>query len=372
MNFGIGSAATASCETKLEFSTNADPCPTVVYEINPLHDSRWEALVNSHPQASVFHSTNWLRALKTAYGYDPLVATTSSPDAPLTNGIVFCRVKSWLTGRRFVSLPFSDHCEPLVNNSSELDDILRHMKQYVDAGKWKYIEIRPTSCEPGPQTRMSRSLTYSIHRLDLRKSTQDLFRNFHKDCVQRKIRRAEREKLRYEEGNSETILQKFYDLLVMTRQRQFLPPQPLFWFRALVGSFGDDLKIRLASKGDLPIAGMLTITHKKSMVCKYGCSNAQFHKLGGVAFLFWNAIQDAREKCLEEFEMGRSDRGNVGLIRFKEHWGAVGTELSYWKYSHNPRPAADSWQEKVLHRLIPVVPDSAVRLMGELLYRHIG
>src|ERR1700735_2855593 len=161
MSFDSGSAGTAGCATTVEVSTKFNPRPTVVYEINPLSDPRWEALVNSHPQASVFHSTNWLRALKTAYGYDPVVATTSSPEAPLTNGIVFCRVKSWLTGRRFVSLPFSDHCEPLVNNSIELDDILLHMKQYVDLGKWEYIEIRPTSCEPRPQTSLTRSITYS-------------------------------------------------------------------------------------------------------------------------------------------------------------------------------------------------------------------
>ena len=37
----------------------------------------------------------------------------SPPDEPLENGFLFCRVESWLTGRRLVSLPFSDHCEPL-------------------------------------------------------------------------------------------------------------------------------------------------------------------------------------------------------------------------------------------------------------------
>src|SRR6202451_3625539 len=151
MNFGIGSADTANCQTNRELSTNVDPCPTVVSEIDPLSDSRWEALVKDHPQASVFHSTNWLRALKTAYGYDPLVVTTSSPGATLTNGIVFCRVKSWLTGQRLVSLPFSDHCEPLVNNPNELRDLLFHMLRHEEAGEWKYIEIRPIFLEPGSE-----------------------------------------------------------------------------------------------------------------------------------------------------------------------------------------------------------------------------
>jgi len=363
---------TVSPATKLALSLNSERSVTSVHEINPLFDSRWEAFLKSHPQASVFHSTNWLKALQTTYGYEPFVVTTCPPGAPLTNGLVFCRVRSWLTGRRFVSVPFSDNVEPLVNNSVELDDLLLHMKRYVDDGRWKYIEIRPTSSQPGSQAGLCRSITYSFHRLDLRKSKEELFHNFHKSCVQRKIRRAEREKLHYEEGTSEILFHKFYGLLVTTRRRQGLPPQPLSWFRALVAEFGDSLKIRVVSKGDLPIASILTITHKQSMVYKYGCSDARFHKFGGMALLFWTAIQEAKDKGLEEFEMGRSDRGNLGLISFKEHWGAVGTELSYWRYPHKPQAATRNWQEGVLQQLVPVVPDSALRTMGKLFYRHIG
>jgi lipid II:glycine glycyltransferase (peptidoglycan interpeptide bridge formation enzyme) len=269
-------------------------------------------------------------------------------------------------------LPFSDHCEPLVNNSGELDELLLHMKGYVDDGKWKYIEIRPTSSQPGSQTGLSRSITYSFHRLDLRQSTEELFRNFHKDCVQRKIRRAERENLRCEEGTSESLLLRFYELMVVTRRRQHLPPQPLSWFRALIAEFGDSLKIRVASKGDLPIASILTITHKQSMVYKYGCSDARFHNFGGMAFLFWNAMQEANQIGLEEFEMGRSDSGNLGLIAFKEHWGTVSSKLNYWTYPTAGRVTSHNPSRAVLQQFVRVVPDPILKLTGELFYRHIG
>jgi lipid II:glycine glycyltransferase (peptidoglycan interpeptide bridge formation enzyme) len=343
-----------------------------VYEINPLSDSRWETFIKSHPRSSVFHSTNWLKALQTTYKYDPLVVTTCPPDADLTNGLVFCRVNSWVTGRRLVSLPFSDHCELLVHNSNELDDLLLHMKRYVDAGRWKYIEIRPTSSLLGNQTGLGRNVTYSFHCLDLRKSTQELFHNFHKDCIQRKIRRAEREKLQYEEGTSEILLQKFYDLQVLTRRRQGLPPQPLSWFRGLVAAFGGDLKIRIATKDDLPVASILTLVHKKSMVYKYGCSDERFHRFGGMVFLFWNAIREAKDLGCEEFDMGRSDTDNVGLMAFKGHWGAVGTELSYWTYPQRPTTTISTLQKAVLQRLVSLTPQFALKTAGRLFYRHIG
>jgi len=343
------------------------------YEIDPLCDPRWAALVESHPQSSVFHSTSWLRALQTVYGYEPVAVTTCPPQASLTNGLVFCRVKSWLTGRRFVSLPFSDHCEALIQSPDELDAMFLHMKRDLDKRGWQYVEIRPISHRPGSHTEFKESLTYQFHRLDLHKRTQELFHDFHKDCVQRKIRRAEREGLKYEEGNSEPLLQKFYRLLVTTRRRQYLPPQPLAWFRGLIATFGNDLKIRVASKGDLPVASILTLSHKRSVVYKYGGSIASLHNLGGMAFLFWKTIQDAKDKGLEELDLGRSDNENLGLIAFKEHWGATGAVLSYWKYPP-PKPAVprSAWGKNMTHRLIQVTPDSALEAVGTLLYRHIG
>jgi hypothetical protein len=84
--------------------------------LDPLTDSRWPGFVERHSAASVFHSRGWLRALQKTYGYEPLAITTSTPIEPLTNALLFCVVQSWMTGDRVVSLPFTDHCEPLVEN----------------------------------------------------------------------------------------------------------------------------------------------------------------------------------------------------------------------------------------------------------------
>src|SRR5215213_892093 len=85
-----------------------------VHAIDPLADSRWPQFVRSHPHASVFHTREWLDALQRTYGYTPVAYTTSAPGGNLHNAVVLCEVRSWLTGRRLVSIPFADHCEPLV------------------------------------------------------------------------------------------------------------------------------------------------------------------------------------------------------------------------------------------------------------------
>jgi len=364
-------AAKASSASDLPLGAKAQAGATKAYEFNPLSDPRWEIFTEKHPQASVFHSTSWLRALQTAYGYEPLGITSCAPGAALDNGLIFCRIKSRLTGWRFVSLPFSDHCEALVHNARELDDLLSHMTQYVDSGRWRYVEIRPISNQPGSQSALC-AQTYWLHRLDLGRSKQELFCRLQRDSIQRKIRRAERENLRYEEGRSEALLEKFYDLLVLTRRRQYLPPQPLSWFRALASTFGDKLKIRVASKDNLPVASILTMTHKNTLVYKYGCSDARLHRLGGVAFLLWKSIEEAKDLGLEHFDMGRSDSDNLGLVSFKERWGAVRTRLCYWRYPHGPVRDSESWKRDLLRRVVPMTPNFVLKSVGKLLYGHIG
>ena len=374
---GVAATAVAAGREDCPVSAPKENTATNIYEIQPLCDQRWTSLVQSHPRSSVFHSTNWLSALQNTYGYEPFVVTTSPPNAPLTNGLVFCRIRSGLTGCRLVSLPFSDHCEPLVSNPGEPGDLLfdamyMHMKQQVRHGEWKYIELRPVVYEPSSHTELSRGIKYFVHRLDLRPSARELFCNFHKDCVQRKIRRAEREKLQFEEGTSEELLRKFYRLLVMTRRRQYLPPQPLKWFRGLIASFGNDLKIRVASKDGVAVASTLTLTHKKTVVYKYGCGDAAFNRLGGTALLFWKTIQDAKEHGFEELELGRSDVDNLGLIAFKEHWGATRTLISYWSYPPESTELPSVWKHTLARHLVPTLPDIALETIGKLLYKHIG
>src|ERR1039458_473193 len=211
LSFGASSMGAAT--RRIPLSTELNRIPATIYELDPLQDPRWAALIESHSLASVFHSPKWLRTLQIVYGYQPVVVTTCPPGIPLTDGVVFCDVKSWLTGRRFVSLPFSDHCDPLINCAEELEDVLLHLGRNVSQKKWNYIEIRPLFWEPRSCKDYVKSGTYHFHRLDLRRSAQELFHNFHKDCVQRQIRRGERENLQYEEGTSDDLLHKFYRLL---------------------------------------------------------------------------------------------------------------------------------------------------------------
>jgi len=350
--------------------------PPAVHTLDPLSDERWRDFGWQHPQASIFHKPEWLEALRRSYGYRPLVYTTSPPGAPLTNGIVLCCIDSWITGTRMVSVPFSDHCQPLVDNSETLGTLLSALKNSLERERWKYIEVRPLISPDSvleSQTAYMRSAQFTIHRLDLRADLEVLFRGFHKSCIQRKIQRADREQLVYEEGRSASLLDKFYSLLLLTRRRHQLPPQPIIWFQNLISCLGDRLTIGVVSKRGRPIASILTLAHKKTVVYKYGCSDARFHNLGGMPYVFWRAIQNVKASGAEKFDFGRSDLDNPGLIAFKDNWGGMRTELTYYRY---PGRIAEAGTEHIAinaaKKVSSLLPDSCLIAAGRLLYRHIG
>src|SRR5438093_631303 len=253
-----------------------------VYLINPLTDRRWPVFLASHSDASVFHSHEWLQALSRTYGYLPVVYTTSPPGRDLVSGLPFSRIKSRLTGRRLVSLPFSDHCQPLVGSSDELNELLSAAKKDARKDRCKVLEIRPLRSEEASVAEVSgltKKESVIVHKLNLRGGVDEVFHNLHHNAVRRKITRSEREGLMYEEGTSDNLLKKFYRLLLLTRRRHRLPPQPLIWFQNLIRCFGDRLKIRVVSKDSAPAASIITISYKRVLTYKYGCSDTRFNAL---------------------------------------------------------------------------------------------
>lgn len=273
-----------------------------------------------------------------------------------------------------VSVPFADHCEPFFESTGNGQEVFAFLRHSIKTENWKYIELRPRTSSTLPEIALQeKGSSFCYHQLDLRPAVNNLFDRLQKSSIQRMIRRAEREGLSYEEGRSEALVEKFYRLMLQTRRRHKLPPQPLAWFRNLISCLGDRLSIRVAGKNGEPIASILTLSHRNTLVYKYGCSDASYHHCGSVPFLLWEAVQRAKESGLQEFDLGRSDLDNSGLITFKNRWGAAPSTLDYVRFSRTcSKHVTENRGTQVAKRFFAYMPDGLLTAAGKLLYRHIG
>jgi Acetyltransferase (GNAT) domain len=367
----LGAGSGSSIERLIEGCTENPGLP--FYSFDPLEDLRWNRLVTSHPAASIFHTSGWLQALRRTYGYQPVAVTTSKPGESLQNGLVFCLVRSWLTGKRAVSLPFSDHCEPLVDRPGQLAALIHALRAESERKGCRKVEVRPAGPLEESQNVLRVSRGFFLHRLDLQPGREHVYHGLHKDCVQRKIRRAERERLTSERGRTDELLGKFYRLLTITRNRHHLPPQPLSWFRNLIECLGNRLNLIVASKNGAPVAAIMTMRFRDVLTYKYGCSDHRFHSYGGMQLVLWRAIEEAIAEALSEFDMGRSDLDQPGLITFKDRWGAARSRLTYWEWTAKGVSAGQStWRLHVARKVFALTPTSCLSAAGNLFYKHIG
>lgn len=373
---GIVTTSQLDYRDQAERHDQVEPVFMGVHQIDPTKDTRWSRFIERHSKASVFHSVGWLQALQRTYGYQPTVLTTSSPSEELKNGFVFCRVKSWLTGLRLVSLPFSDHCEPLCDSVADLELLIHALQTNSEPRDWRYLEVRPISGHFGEvihANSFSPVAKYYLHTLNLRPNADDLFQSFDKDCVQRRIRRGDRAGLVEQSGRSEELLEDFYRLFVATRSRHNLPPMPYTWFQNLNLCMGESLEMRVAYKSEIPVSAVLTLQFKDIVLYKYGCSDARFKRLGATPWLLWKAIAGAKSRSALRFDFGRTDADNNGLLGFKNHWVPEPQELTYWKF---PEAASigstKGWKLQVAKRAFSCMPKPLLKLTGRLIYRHIG
>lgn len=341
--------------------------------LDPLLDPRWEQLVGSHRAASVFHTRGWLRALAQTYGFRPMALTSSGAREELSDAVVFCEVRSGFTGTRLISLPFSDHAQPLLKEGGEAVELLQWMEAACTHGQWKYIELRPTGWETDPGSQLVATESFWLHTLDLTPSPEKLFRNMHKSCFQRRIRHAEHEHLVYERSATDRLIDDFYSLLQITRRRHGLLPQPREWFQNLMIGMNPNAEIRMVRKDGIPVAAILTLRHRGTVVFKYGCSDERFNHLAGMPLLLWRLIEESKFEGLEHVDLGRTEIANLGLAEFKDRTGATRTKMSYLRYPKSERTSGVQLSHLGGERqLLKFLPRVVATTMGRLVYRHIA
>jgi len=316
-----------------------------------------------------------LHALKREYAYEPIaLAVADRQTGALRGGLVLCRIETSLRRRVLVSLPFSDHCSLLAASTEDCALLLTALRDEQRNGRCYSVELRSRAPIKGIEPAFLTSQSYFLHALDLSGGLESVAARFHKNHVLRKIRRSARENLRCVEGHDRELLNAFYSLMVRTRHRHGLPPQPIEWFEAILGCLKQRAAIRVAYKGTTPVAAVLTLAHHGTVTYKYGASDERWHSLGGMQLLLWKTIEDASARGFTELDMGRSETQEAGLVAFKEHWGATRETLTYVTCPKpNPiRAVLMKGTISVARRILSRSPRSALVRLGRAFYHHAG
>lgn len=339
--------------------------------IDPCNSKEWMQFVECHPDASIFHHPAWMNMLRDIYHYRILAICVMEGEL-IQAGIPFADVRSFITGKRWISMPFSDYCMPLLpnDNPAMVTALMTHLveKQKHEIPR---VEIR-WAVEATPNAHYVRN--FVTHTLKLDKDAAALFASFDKQGAQRSVRIAEREGVVVRECSSFEDFEVFYRLQIMTRHRLGVPAQPKSFFKGV----WDYLITRglgfvlIAYKDATPLAGGVFFQFNDTVWYKYSASD-QAHKAmhPNHAFL-WKGIQRALAGGHTVFDFGRSEKSNEGLRRFKRSWASTEHELAYTVLGDQAQSTGPFSMSKMMEPVIRRSPEFVCKLSGELLYKHFA
>ena len=331
----------------------------------------WDDLIAGHPEATIFHTSAWARVLSDSYGYRPLYFTKIE-SGELKALVPMMEVKSFITGKRGVSLPFTDYCSPLLVEGYNLETIFPQLVSYAEKSGWKYVELRGAK---GNIHNAIPSTTYLTHTLSL-SANKDKIKSGFRNSTVRNIKKAVKEGVKVTMDATLPGMKEFYRLNCMTRKEHGLPPQPFRFFRNLhryIISRGSGAVLLGSYQGET-VAAVVCLQFGKKVVYKYGASDKRSQAMRANNLVMWEAIRHYAGAGCETFCFGRTEPENSGLRQFKTGWNTEEGSIDYHRFDLHRKdfirqtPGTRGWHNQVFSRM----PISALSMAGNLLYRHMG
>ncbi len=358
-----------------------DPSPFEVNWFEPT-DASWIELIQQHPRSNLFHHPVWLEVLSRSYSYEPRLVGISSSTGSMIAGLPLMIVKNLNQRKKWVSLPFSDHCEPLCVDEQMLTQITSGLVRLAELEDITSVELR---WKYPQQNTVQHSSDYILSRVQLSENKEEVAKLI-KPKHFRQIKVAYERGVRVKRNDSLEGLHQFYTLHVQTRRRKGLPVQPWRFFREIYHSIIQrDLGFILLAYADNPkqidgmnkkdpfcVAGAVFFHWNRTLTYKYAASKEEARPLLAMDAILWWAIQWGCEHQFEWIDMGRTEIENEGLRGFKRRWGAEETPLYYSQLSDGPKGLANPSNKNWIQTVIRYSPIWVCRAAGELFYKYYG
>lgn len=341
-----------------------------VLDVSAADDPAWLALVTSR-RTDVFHSPQWAAVLADSYGFEARARIIRESGVPVA-GCVAVTVDD-LIGRRHVGLPFSDFCDPLVDDADQLAILLGAIGYGSEP-----LTIKSRQCaELSENSDMHEVGSLAWHGIPISTDAEMMWSAID-PSARRAIRRATESGVVVRATRDLDDLRRFFELHLSVRKHKYrLLPQPWRFFEAIWRRFLEPGAgvLMLAELDGRPIGGIVFLEWGGRLYYKFNASDLDHLEVRPNDLALWEGMQYAADRGLDLIDLGVSDLDQPGLIRYKRKYaseeGAVGV------YRRRPTDTSSGSGDvrallsEVTELLVdPSVPDAVTERAGDRLYRY--
>src|ERR671932_1519123 len=228
---------------------------------------------------TLYYTPAWLDLITELYGPSALPLTSTNASGRVTGYLPLCLIKSPVTGRRLVSLPFSDHCPLLAVDEASANDLVDQAILLAQEKRAKYLELRAGIND----VLASRPdlVTSDLYVRWLKPLTPDgdaLWRSVH-GSARGAIKKAERLGVHVRMTQDRAEMEHFYRLHLLTRSKNLgMPAQPRRYFFALWDTFAPHgaMQLWLAEWQGVVVAGSIYLASDRILKLAYNASDERY------------------------------------------------------------------------------------------------
>lgn len=330
--------------------------------------ARWDAFVESCPEATFFHRFGWSRVVGTAHGHRTWFLLAERGGA-IEGVLPLVLVTSPIFGKSLISTGFT------VGGGIAAvgDEARRHLAQRAaEIGRSQavdYVELR--SEEAGLADWLTKEGTYAVFRRALSPDDEENLK-----AIPRKkradVRKAIKSDLTVETG---APLDEVYALYAESLRNHGTPVFSQRFAEAILEEFPDETELSLIRKDGEGLASLVTFYFRDQVLPYFAGATPAARPHHAFDYLYWTLMQRAAARGVAVFDFGRSKVG-TGSYDYKKFWGFEPTPLSYQYHLVRAQELPDvnplNPKYRLMVRTWQHMPLWLSRRVGPLLARQLG
>ncbi len=301
-----------------------------IKELESQSVQRWDAFVETCPEATFFHRAGWKKAIEVGMGHRAHFLYAER-NGTIEGVLPLGHIKSFLFGNALMSAPFCVYGGIAAHSDAARVALHQAAEKLAHRLGVDYLEMRNAQFA---QTESHESQLPNENWLE-----KELYVTFRKEIdpdaeknllsIPRKQRAVVRKGIKAElTSEIDTDIHRFYDAYAQSVRNLGTPVFPKKFFSVLRDVFGEHCEVLTVVKEGRLISSVMSFYFRDEVLPYYGGGTSEARAVKGNDFMYWELMRRAGERGIRIFDYGRSKMG-TGSYSFKKNWGFEPEPLKY-------------------------------------------
>jgi FemAB-related protein (PEP-CTERM system-associated) len=344
----------------------------IVDHPEPNELARIEAFVAASPEGTAFHRPAWVLSVSKACGHEWRYLLAEDGDGALQGILPLNLIHSALFGRALVSSGFAVGGGILANNEQAIQLLADEAWRFAERHSFPSVELRGGPV-PDDQWQHNQGV-YAGFVTPLADDPESQLLAI-KRRQRAEIRKGLNNDLTIRVGTDQQDRADHYAVYAESVRNLGTPVFPKALFDEVLDGFGEDAEILTVLHGDIPVASVLSLYHKQTVMPYWGGGTWDARRLRANDVMYYKLLNHARERGCQWVDFGRSKIG-TGAYAFKKNWGFEPHPLSYATRTADGEDARDvnpmSPKYRMQVALWQRLPLSIANRLGPMIAKGLG